>query len=76
MEYHSWAGALLIFLPPYSCDYEYIEEAFSKVNTYEQELELGGIDLKELILLTNYTHRIATTGSCLFTIIFILLNFH
>ena len=49
------AGALLIFLPPYLPDYNPIEEAFSKVKThirtYEQELELGGMDLKDLISL-------------------------
>ena len=49
------AGALLIFLPPYSPDYNPIEETFSKVKTYiraqEQELELGGMDLKDIILL-------------------------
>ena len=47
-------GALLIFLPPYSPDYNPIE-MFSKVKTYiraqEQELELGGMALKDIILL-------------------------
>ena len=49
------AGSLLIYLPPYSPDYNPIEEAFSKVKTvietYEQELELDGMDLKDLVLL-------------------------
>ena len=49
------AGALLIFLPPYSPDYNPIEEAFSKVKTlikaYEQELETGGMDIKDIVLL-------------------------
>ena len=49
-----------------------MEEAFSKVKTviktYEQELELDGMDLKDLVLLafgpTNYrVPLIATTGS-------------
>ena len=54
-ELVSMAGALLIYLPPYSPDYNPIEEAFSKVKTliktYEQELEVGGMDIKDMILL-------------------------
>ncbi len=49
------AGALLIFLPPYSPDYNPIEETFSKVKTsikaYEQELEMGCTSIKDLVLL-------------------------
>ena len=52
------AGALLIYLPPYSPDFNPIEEAFSKVKThiktYEhaQELDLGSTDLQDIILLS------------------------
>ena len=50
-------GALLIYLPPYLPDYNPTEEAFSKVKTviktYEQEFELGGMDLKDLVLLAS-----------------------
>ena len=49
------AGALLIFLSPYSPDYNPIGETFSKVKSYiraqEQEFELGGMNLKDIILL-------------------------
>ena len=38
-------GAMVIFLPPYSPDYNPIEEAFSKVKTlvkqYESDLEMN-----------------------------------
>ena len=48
-------GALLIFLPPHSPDYNPIEETFSKIKAhirnYDQELELGDMNLKDLILL-------------------------
>ena len=51
----STAGSLLIYLPPYSHDYNPIEEAFSKVKTllkqYEGELELGNTCLENLLLL-------------------------
>ena len=50
------AGALLIYLPPYSPDFNPIEEAFSKVKThtktYEQELDLSSTDLQDIILLS------------------------
>jgi transposase len=43
MDLITGVGALLIFLPPYSPDYNPIEEAFSKVKTlikaYEEEME-------------------------------------
>ena len=57
------AGALLNFLPPYSPDYNPIEEAFSKVKTHirtcDQELELSGMDLKRphfVGICTNHSH--------------------
>ena len=49
------AGAVPVFLPPYSPDYNLIEESFSKVKTlikgYKQELKLGDMDTKDMILL-------------------------
>ena len=55
MDNASVDGALPIFLPPYSADYNPIEESFSKVKTliksYEQELEFGDMDMKDIILL-------------------------
>lgn len=47
-------GAMIIFLPPYSPDYNPIEEAFSKVKTvikdYESSVESDGMDLKDIVL--------------------------
>ena len=47
-------GALVMFLPPYSPDYNPIEELFSKVkNTikqYETDLEMQEMDLEEIVL--------------------------
>ncbi len=47
-------GALVIFLPPYSPDYNPIEEAFSKVKTlvkqYEADLEMEQMDLEDIVL--------------------------
>ena len=54
-EIISDAGALVVFLPPYLPDYNPIEEMFSRIKTslkaYEQELEIGGMDMKDLLLL-------------------------
>ena len=47
-------GALIIFLPPYSPDYNPIEEAFSKVKTlvktYEEDLEMNHLDMMDIVL--------------------------
>jgi transposase len=47
-------GAVIIFLPPYSPDYNPIEECFSKVKTvikdYESSTESDGMDLKDIVL--------------------------
>ena len=47
-------GSLAIFLPPYSPDYNPIEEAFSKVKTlmksYETLLEMEEMDMEDIIL--------------------------
>ena len=47
-------GALVIFLPPYSPDYNPIEEAFSKVKTlvkeYEASLEMDKMNIEEILL--------------------------
>ena len=47
-------GAMIIFLPPYSPDYNPIEEAFSKVKNlikdYESSIESDGMDLKDIVL--------------------------
>ncbi len=44
------------FPPPYSPDYNPIEETFSKVKAsikaYEQELEMGGTAIEDVVLLT------------------------
>ena len=49
MDLIAGVGALLIFLPPYSPDYNPIEEAFSKVKTlikaYEEEMEMNHMDM-------------------------------
>ena len=54
------AGPLVIYLPSYSPDFNPIEEAFSKVKTliktYEQELDLGSKDLRDIISL-SFTQR-------------------
>ena len=47
-------GAMVIFLPPYSPDYNPIEEAFSKVKTlvkqYESDLEMNSMDIQDIVL--------------------------
>ena len=47
-------GAMVIFLPPYSPDYNPIEEPFSKVKTvikdYESSFDSEGMDLEDIIL--------------------------
>ena len=47
-------GALVMFLPPYSPDFNPIEELFSKVKTtakqYEADLEMQAMDLEEIVL--------------------------
>ena len=47
-------GDLVIFLPPYSPDYNPIEEAFSKVKTlvkeYEASLEMDKMNIEEILL--------------------------
>ena len=47
-------GAMVIFLPPYSPDYNPIEEAFSKVKTlvkeYESNLEMDNMDVEDIVL--------------------------
>ena len=52
-------GALVIFLPPYSPDYNPIEEAFSKVKTlikaYESDLEMNHMDMMDIVL-TAFSH--------------------
>ena len=48
-------GSMVIFLPPYSPDYNPIEEAFSKVKTlveeYESNLEKDSMDIEDIVLL-------------------------
>lgn len=44
-------GALVIFFPPYSPDYNPIEEAFSKVKTTLKALNEPDYDLETLILI-------------------------
>ena len=52
-------GALLVFLPPYSPDYNPIEETFSKVKTlikaYEEEMEMDHMELLDIVL-TAFSH--------------------
>lgn len=52
-------GALVLFLPPYSPDYNPIEEAFGKVKAitkaYEQELEFGEMDIEDIVL-PSFSH--------------------
>ena len=47
-------GAMIIFLPQYSPDYNSIKEAFSKVKTvikdYESSIESGGMNLEDIVL--------------------------
>ena len=47
-------GALVLFLPPYSPDYNPIEELFSKlkatIKQYEVNLEMEEMDLQEIVL--------------------------
>ena len=47
-------GALVLFLPPYSPDYNPIEEAFSKVKTlvkeYKANLEMEEMNLEDILL--------------------------
>ena len=47
-------GAMVIFLLPYSPDYNPIEEAFSKVKTlvkeYESNLEMDSMDIEDIVL--------------------------
>ena len=47
-------GAMVIFLPPYSPDYNPIEEAFSKVKAlvkeYESDLEMDNMDIEDIVL--------------------------
>ena len=46
--------ALVLFLPPYSPDYNPIEELFSKLKAtmkqYESDLEMQELDLEEIVL--------------------------
>lgn len=46
-------GALVLFLPPYSPDYNPIEEAFSKVKSlirdYEVDAEMQTMNMQEII---------------------------
>ena len=48
------AGALVLYLPPYSPDFNPIEELFSKLKTtikdYEIEMEMQEMDLEEIVL--------------------------
>ena len=52
-------GALVLYLPPYSPDYNPIEEAFSKVKAitkaYEAEMEVGEMEIED-ILLASFSH--------------------
>lgn len=52
-------GALVLYLPPYSPDYNPIEEAFGKVKTttkaYEQEMGLGEMDIIDIVL-ASFSH--------------------
>ena len=61
MDLITGVGALLIFLPPYSPDYNPIEEAFSKVKTlikaYEEEMESNHMDMLDVVL-TAFSHII------------------
>ena len=47
-------GAMIIFLPPYSPDYNPTEEACSKVKTvikdHESSIESDGMDLEDIVL--------------------------
>ena len=47
-------GALVLFLPPYSPNYNPIEEAFSKVKSlikdYELDMEMQTMNMQEIIL--------------------------
>ena len=47
-------GALVLFLPPYSPDYNPIEETFSKVKStikaHETEMEIGGMEIEDIVL--------------------------
>ena len=47
-------GALVLFLPPYSPDYNTIEELFSKLKStikqYETDLQMQRLDLEEIVL--------------------------
>ena len=43
-------GALVLFLPPYSPDYNPIEELFSKVKCTIKQYEMDEMDLEEIIL--------------------------
>ena len=64
-------GAMVIFLPPYSPDYNPIEEAFSKVKTvikdYESSMELEGMDLKDIVQF-NHARRLHTVDRTLWYI--------
>ena len=44
-------GALVLFLPPYSPDFNPIEEAFSKLKALEH-LEMAHLDLEDIVLAT------------------------
>ena len=59
MDLITGVGALLIFLPPYSPDFNPIEETFSKVKTlikaYEEDLEMNHMDMMDIIL-TSFSH--------------------
>ena len=48
------AGALVLFLPPYSPDYNPIEEAFSKVKllikSYEMDPSMEHLELEDIVL--------------------------
>ena len=50
-------GALVYFLPPYSPDFNPIEEAFSKVKTVlrSTEVEMANVTDVELLLLASFT---------------------
>ena len=53
LEMIQGVGAMVIFLPPYSPDYNPIEEAFSKVKTlvkqYESDLEMNSMDIQDIV---------------------------
>ena len=52
-------GALILYLPPYSPDYNPIEEAFGKVKAitkaYESEMDLGEMDITDIVL-ASFSH--------------------